>query len=456
MRPNGRSIRQRNLLNWHREEETGYEEGKKRIPFKMEGTYREEESDSVSIFEQEVSENVSSNNLTLQISVLVNGKLGKMTTEKFVEEDIHMLVKQAIMNAEIVENEDEVFFYDGKGDYQKVKPYKPLMKKLESLDKVAFLKEIEKKAYELDKRVNKVVSTEYGFSRSKLIMRNSLGLNLSKEDFGAYAYTYLSATDGNVNKTASELVSFAKESDFNPEKLAKEAVRKAVEKLGSIDIKSQKTSVVFENKTFSNLLSSIRGIFSAYEIDKGYSKLKVASIGDKIASSKFTLIDNPHLEGGFATVSFDGEGVPTQNKKIVDKGVLKNLFFNLSMANKYETKSTGNGSGGLGTKVFNFYVEKGYVTKSELLKILNNGIYIDKLNGIHAGIDLVSGDFSLGSEGFVVEGGKIGASINQFTISGNLYEMLKEIEEVANDLEFKSSPIGSPSVLVKNITVASS
>ncbi|MFV0627463.1 MAG: TldD/PmbA family protein [Alphaproteobacteria bacterium] len=419
-------------------------------------TYRESESDSISVFEQEVNENVSSNNLTLQISVIVNGKLGKMTTEKFVEEDIHMLVKQAIMNAEIVENEDEVFFYDGKGDYKKVRPYEPLMQKLEALDKVEFLKNLEQKAYDLDKRINKVVATEYGFSRDKLIMRNSLGLNLSKESCGAYAYVYLSATDGKLNKTASEVVSFNKEKDFDAEKLAKAAVQKAIAKLGSQDTHSQKTRVVFENKTFANLLSSIRGIFSAYEIDKGYSKLKIESVGKIIASSKLSIIDNPHLDGGFATVSFDGEGVPTQNKKIVDKGVLENLFFNLSMANKYETKSTGNGTGGLGTKPFNFYVEKGYVTKSELLKILNNGIYINGLNGIHAGIDLISGDFSLGAEGFVVEGGKLGSALNQFTISGNVYELLKDVEEVANDLEFKSSPIGSPSILIKNITVASS
>ncbi|MDD4556992.1 MAG: TldD/PmbA family protein [Alphaproteobacteria bacterium] len=419
-------------------------------------TYRESESDSLSVFEQEVSENESSDNLTLQISVIVNGKLGKMTTEKFVEEDIHMLVKQAVMNAEIVENEDEVFFHDGSGDYAKVKPYAPLMDKLEKLDKVAFLKELEAKAYALDKRVNKVVATQYGFSRGKLIMRNSLGLNLSKEEFGAYAYVYLSATDGKLNKTASEVVSFDKESDFNAESLAKKAVEKAVAKLGSVEVKSQKTRVVFENVTFANLLSSILGIFSAYEIDKGYSKLKINSIGKKIASEKFTLIDNPHLEKGFATASFDGDGFPTQNKKIVEKGVLQHLFFNLSMAHKYSTKSTGNGTGGLGTKPFNLYVEKGNITKVELLKVLDSGIYIDRLNGIHAGVDLVSGDFSLGAEGFVVEKGMISNPVNQFTISGNLYCLLEDVEEVADDLEFKSRSIGSPSVLVKNVTIASS
>lgn len=98
--------------------------------------YNEAESDSISVFEQKVLKNTSTNNLTLSLSVIVNGRLGKFVTEKFDDDDINMIVKQAIINAEIVENEDEIFFYDGSGFYKKVSPYKPLLSKLNKLDKV--------------------------------------------------------------------------------------------------------------------------------------------------------------------------------------------------------------------------------------------------------------------------------------------------------------------------------
>lgn len=417
--------------------------------------YSAKESDTISVFEQKVLKNSSSNNLTLSVSVIVNGKLGKFLTEKFDEDDINMMVKQAIMNAEIIDNEDEVFFYDGSGEYAQVKPYFPMLEKLNNIDKVEFLKELERKAYEADKRVNKVVSVSYGFSKTSTILRNSLGLSLSKDTTLANAYIYLSATDGKVSKTGSEVVFFAKEDDFNTDKIVKTAVKDAVSKLGGIDVKSRKTSVVFSNETFADLLDSISSIFSIYSVDKGYSKLK-DKLGEHIASKKVTLIDNPHMKGGFATSAFDSEGVPTTNKEVVKNGVLKTFLYNLSLAHKYKSKSTGNGAGGLHTKVFNFYIDKGHVTKRELLKILSEGVYINDLNGLHAGIDIISGDFSLGAEGFLVEGGKLTKPLNQFTISGNIYNMLHDIEEIGTDLEFKGSNFGSPSVLVKNITVASS
>lgn len=416
--------------------------------------YNAVETDTISVFEQKVLKNSSSNKLSLTISVIVNGKLGKFTTEKFDNNDINMMVKQAIMNAEIIDNEDEVFFYDGKGEYKKVVPYQPVLEKLKNLDKVEFLKELERKSYEADKRINKVVSVNYGFNNYSLIMKNSLGLDLKKENTYANAYVYLSATDGKISKTGSEVTYFAKEEDFDVDKIVKKAVKDATSKLGGVDIKSRKISVVFENNTFADLLDSLSSIFSIYAIDKGYSKLK-DKVGKKIASNKVTIIDNPHLKGGFATTSFDSEGVPTQNKEVVKNGILKTFLYNLSLAHKYNTKSTGNGGGGLYTQVFNFYIEKGHVTKRELLKILSEGVYINGLRGIHAGIDIISGDFSVGAEGFLVESGKIAKPINQFTISGNIYDLLNDIEEIGNDLEFKGSNIGCPSVLINNITIAS-
>ncbi|MDR1694329.1 MAG: TldD/PmbA family protein [Lactobacillaceae bacterium] len=416
--------------------------------------YTEKERETLSVFEQKVLKNDSSNNLSLVLSVLVNGKLGKFSTEKFDESEINSYVKQAIMNAEIIDNEDEVFFHDGSGDYVEVKPYKPLMEKLNKLDKVEFLKEMERKAYEADKRINKVISLAYGYNRSITIMKNSLGLNLQKENITANAYVYLSATNGTSGKTGSDFTAFEKEEDFNADKIVKKAVKKAVSRLGGVNVKSKKTRVVFNNETFGYLLDSISSIFSIYSIDKGYSKLQ-DKVGKKVAGRKLTILDNPHLKGGLATVSFDNEGYPTISKEVIKNGMLKTFLYNLSLAHKYGTKSTGNGAGGLHTRVFNFYVEKGYVTRKELLKILGEGVYIDGLNGIHAGIDIVSGDFSLGAEGFLVEGGKIAKPLNQFTISGNVYELLNNVEEIANDLEFKGSNVGSPSVLVDNITIAS-
>lgn len=202
-------------------------------------------------------------------------------------------------------------------------------------------------------------------------------------------------------------------------------------------------------------MGAIAGIFDAYEVETGRSRLK-GKIGEQIASPLLTIIDNPWLEGGFATVPFDGEGVPTKYKEVVKNGVLQTFLYGLCMADKHGCDSTGNGSGMQEAEIFNFYVQKGALPPETLLRELDNGVYIDKINGLRVGLNTVTGDFSAAAEGFEVKNGKIGRPLKQFTFSGNIYRLLKDIRAVGNDLTFYCSPFGSPSILADNITVVNS
>lgn len=415
--------------------------------------YGESEHNNLQVYEQKVLE--QNNNVAngLNFAVRINGKVGRFSLEEFVEENIDLVISEAVANAKLLECEEDFFFYDGKGEYKKVKPYEPMKNELDKLDKLEFLKTLEKRAYELDERINKVIATRYSLGSGRIIMRNSLGLDLEDSSSWAGASLYVSAKSDEIIKTYGDGVSFDKMEDFNPEILAQQVVKKALARLDCVGVDSQKTSVIFENKTFAAILGNISSMFSSYSVDTGKSKLK-DKIGEKIANEKVTIIDNPWLENGYKTMAFDGEGVPTQYKEIVKNGVLQTFLYGLSMANKYKTSSTGNGTGGLGTKVFNFYLENGDCPKDELLNKLGNGVYIDKLNGLNGGISIVSGDFSMGAEGFLVEKGKITKALSQFTVSGNIYQLLNDVEELGNDLDFDQSPLGSPSVLINNITIA--
>lgn len=415
--------------------------------------YGERENNNLQVYEQKILE--QSNNVAnvLNFAVRINGKIGRFTLEEFSEENVDLVVSEAVANAKLLECDEDFFFYDGKGEYKKVKPYEPMKNELDKLDKLEFLKTLEKRAYELDERINKVIATRYSYSKGRRIMRNSLGLDLEDNGSWAGASLYVSAKSGEVVKTYGNGVSFDKIEDFNPEILVQKVVKKAVARLDCVAVDSQKTAVIFENKTFAAILGNIVGIFSSYQVDIGKSKLK-GKIGEKIANEKITIIDNPWLENGYKTKAFDDEGVPTQYKEVVKNGVLQTFLYGLSMANKYNTQSTGNGTGGLGIKAFNFYLANGDCPKDELLNKLENGVYIDKLNGLNGGISIVSGDFSMGAEGFLVENGKITKTLSQFTISGNIYQLLNDVEELGNDLDFDQSPLGSPSVLINNITIA--
>lgn len=416
-------------------------------------SYQEGESSTIQVYEQQVLEQSNNASNILNFAVRANGKIGRYTTARFEEEDVERVVDEALENALVLECDENFFFYDGKGKYKEVKKHTPLMEELGKLDKTEFLKKLEKLAYEADARINKVIMTKYNYRKGRQIMRNSLGLDIEDNGVWASALLYVSAKENGVVKTYGDGVAFDKEEDFNPKVLVDKVVNKAVSRLNTDDIVSQKTAVIFENSTFASILGSISNIFSAYTVDTGKSKLK-GKTGQAIASPKVTLIDNPWLDNGFATSAFDSEGVPTKYKELIKDGVLQGFLYGLSMAHKHKAEPTGNGTGGLGSQVFNFYLQNGTMPKVELLKKLGTGIYIDKLNGLNGAVNTVSGDFSMGAEGYQVKEGKLGTYLNQFTISGNIYDLLLDIDEIGNDLDFDMSPLGSPSVLVKNITVA--
>lgn len=429
-----------------------YDEAQKQKLGEFQIKYRREQENSFKIIDGEVSDITNNENAGLVFAVKQNGKIGWCGCSSLDEKNIPFVIAQAVENAEIINESDENFFHDGSGQYQEVKPYQPLKEKFDKLDKFAFAKELEKKAYAKDKRINKVLETGIEYNETTSIIRNSLGLNRHFDESMAIVYIELSAKDGEVVKSSFEMNALAKDEDFDADKLVDEAVRKAVEKLDAEDLQSQKTAVIFENTAFSSMLAFLAQICSAKNVQEKQSQF-AGKLGERVASEVLSVIDDPLLEEGYATVPYDGEGYPTSRKEVIKNGVLKTFLHSLKTAHKDGVKSTGNGNGSGGVKSFNFYVEPGNVSKQELLKELGNGVYIDELTGLHAGFSMVSGDFSFGAVGFLVENGQITKPLNQFTISGNFYQMLKDVRLVADDLLFKVSPIGSPSVLVDGLTL---
>lgn len=416
-------------------------------------SYSLADSEKISWFEGKVDQTGSSEVQNLVLKVKEGKNIGSFSCEELEDENIDLIIAEAVENARIVTSEEENFFHDGSGVYKDVVPYAPLAGELNRLDKKAYLQSVEEKAYALDKRVKKVITLSLSERRKRFIMKNSLGVDLTDESCSAFAFLFVSAEENGVIKTGGYAVAFDKPEDFNPEYLAGKAVQKAVRKLNAQDIVSCKTEVVFENSTFADLLEVFSGIFSAHAVQEKLSQMGGKN-GEKVAADIVTLIDDPLLERGFETRRFDGEGYPSQTTPVVENGILKTCLYNLRTARKDGVKSTGNGSGGRGISFSNFYLKSGKMSKDEVLSKAGNGVYITGLSGLHAGFNSVSGDFSFGAEGFRIENGQIADALNQFTISGNVYTLLKDIAAVGNDLIFDISNFASPCVWVKNLTIS--
>lgn len=416
-------------------------------------SYAQSRFSSLSVFDSKVDKSEFKEAQEVSLDVKIKGKKGSFSCEELEEQNISLIISKAIDNAIIIDDEDESFFHNGEGEYQAVIKPQSLWKELEQLDKQQFLKDLEARAYELDSRIKKVMSCSYGCSETKAIMRNSLGLDLKEDDKSAYAYIYLSAQNGDKVTTGSAVQGFEKIEDFSVDTLAKKAVNEAVAKLEAVDIDSGKKEIVFKNETFGEFLQTIKGVFSANAVQEKHSKL-AGKLGQVVASTKFSLIDDALLPRGYGTRSFDNEGYPSQTNVIIENGELKTFLHNLRTAHKDKVKSTGNGSGGRGVSTGNLYIKPGEKSLDEVLKSVKNGVYLDELKGLHAGFNIVSGDFSFGAGGFMIENGKITEPLNPFTVAGNVYELLKNVEMVANDLDFNFSKYGSPAVWIRNLTIA--
>jgi PmbA protein len=427
----------------------------------MEVYYSAGSSLTLKVFQTELDTYNLSESEGLSLRGVYKGKMGYSYTERVDEASIEQLVRDVVENATIIDSEDEEDIFEGSKEYKKVDSFNLGLSKISEEEKIKFVKKLEEEAFKLDKRIASVQACVFGDGYGETIMSNTKGLFL--EDKSNIAYTYISvvAKEGEDIKTG---LAYRTGNDFNKfiaEEIAKEAVDEALALLGASSVKSGDYKVIIKNSAAADLLEAFTGIFSAEAVQKNLSLLK-GKLNEKIASDKFTLIDDPYMEGGLASKSFDGEGVACKYKKVIDKGVLKTYFHNLKTAKKDGVETTGNASKGsykssIGISPSNFYVEKGERDLNEMIADLDKGILITELQGLHSGLNSISGDFSLAALGYLIEGGKISRPVEQITVAGNYFEMLKNIEETGSDLKFGlpgGAYIGSPSLKIKKLSIA--
>lgn len=412
---------------------------------------------NVSVYKGDIEKYQNSQSGGFCFRGLYEGKMGYYFSENIENPDIESVIENAIENSRILTGEDKEFIFEGSEKYADVNVYNEKLANMSDDEKINAAFEMEKTAQQYDSRIT-VNSSVVASSVSTVYISNTKGLELNEKSNSLMAYVEAMAEDKGETREKGELWIGSDIDEFNPAMIAKNAAEKVISSLGGNSVESGKKKVIIKNEIFADILRCFCGNFYADNVQKGFSLLK-GRIGEKIASDNITIVDNPLLEKGFATTAFDSEGVATYSKNVIEKGVLKTYLYNLKSAAKDGTKSTGNGfkagfKGSVSTSTTNFYIEKGSMTLEEMAEAVGEGLFITDVAGLHSGTNSISGDFSVAAEGFKIEKGKITSPVNQITIASNFYDVLKNIEIIGDDLKFNSSAIGSPSVVIKDISVA--
>ncbi len=388
---------------------------------------------------------------------LKNGRMGYASTEAFDDDAVSQLVLGVVESAELCEDDDPVFLYDGKEDSPELKLTNDELASLEPDVKIARVLELEKAVKGYDERIDKAARNMISTTRHTIRIVNSYGVDRAFTEDMCMMYAQSTAKENGQIATGFYGKGGRSFDVLDAQLIGKEAAKDAVDNLGASQIPSGSYRVVIYRGAMSDLLQTFSGIFSAETAQKGLSLLK-GRIGETIAADTVTIVDDPLLIEGLEARPFDAEGVPSRAHTVVENGVFKTFLHNLKTAHKDGVETTGNAAkagyaGAVHVAPSNFYIKAGEKSFDELLADLGDGVVITEVSGLHAGANPVSGDFSLLSKGYTVKDGKREKPIEQITVAGNFYELLKNACAIANDLDFSLGG-GAPSINVGEMSIS--
>jgi len=303
------------------------------------------------------------------------------------------------------------------------------------------------------KEVKNMIPTSGGFSRniSGFLIMNTSGLLAFKKDTAISGFVDVTTKSGAVSTAYDYDISRQKNVNFKT--VGKNAAELAKKSLKGKKIGAEKLPVIFHPFSFADIIeNTLAPSVDAGNIQKGRSGL-AGRLEEELAHSDLSIVDDGRLPGGISSGAFDDEGTPTQKTKIIKKGVLSAFLYDSDTAGKDNVQSTGNGyrhsySSVPAVDLSNLLIQ---FPTSDVVSETKRGIYINTVIGAHTA-NAISGDFSVeGRNAFLIEGGEL-KPLKSVMISGNVFEMLKNIDGAGNDVR-NVGGIVTPSIRISEMNV---
>jgi len=413
-----------------------------------------QDSRDISVFNGALQNTEISNSCGIGIRIFKNQKPGYASTEKFSKESLSQTLADALSNCEYTESMNidlpEPVAVNGA-----LPTYNPELESVDvnhllntclSIEKLILAESEIKNVPDLGAEI---LSSTTIFANSKGIFfedkRNQFGIGA-----GAVAERNGVVKMGWYGKGGRDFgMVFA-------EQISKEVVSRARELLSPKPIKSGKIPIILSKRISANILSIYLPSFYAENAQKGLSRLKEC-LGDKIANEKFSLSSEPLRPDLPGSVLMDSEGIPTAALSIVENGQFESFLYNLESASKENRKSTGHGvrgfSGKAATSFINAVVSLGELSGKEILSIFPKCILINHLEGT-SGCNSVSGEISIGAQGFWCENGVPLHAADNLTISANFFDLLKNIVGIGSEYNDSFSSVKVPSLAISEMAVS--
>lgn len=408
------------------------------------------ESKEIELFDRNVDKNVTSSLERCSIRGAYNGKLANVATENLSDASCREVLELLKDNCMSITSDEPYVIYEGSKRYPKIKRDAKDFSLVSSKTKLDDLYRLNDLVKELDNRITNI-NVSYSEEKETTRLINSKGLDLKKSfSFGFMVADVVMKDEEDVRDEFGYQLKLDY-NDFNVEELAKEIVTRLQKKLHPVQIESKNYPVILENKMVISLLNAFTSMFSSEAALRNMTLLK-GKEGQKIASDLITLVDDPLYEKGVFQHSFDNQGVACYKKSLIEKGVFQTLLYDLKTAKMFNTKPTGNSFGGISPT--NLCLECGSTSLEDMASTIKDGLLITSLQGLHAGLNPVSGDFSAQASGFRIEQGKITYPVSLIVVSGNFLKLLQDVIIVGNDEFISYNGVSAPSIKIRELSVS--
>jgi PmbA protein len=306
--------------------------------------------------------------------------------------------------------------------------------------KVALALELERATRHADPRIRQVSSADYADSRVEVALVSTTGISSYRRRTNAFLSVDAIVGEGADTQTGTGFSVGRGPSDLVPDEAMDDAVLRSTRMLGAQKAHSTHCTVVFDQRVASTLLGVVASALSGEALVKGRSFF-AGRVSEPVAAPTVTLVDDPTDARAYGAATHDGEGLACRRNVLIADGVLRTFVFDTVSARRAGTASTGSamrggfaGTPSAGCRAL--VLTPGANDLDAILRSVGQGLYVQSVTGIHSGVNPVSGDFSVGAEGLLIQDGALGQPVREVTVASTLQRMLQSVVEIGSDLRW--------------------
>lgn len=410
---------------------------------------------SIEVINGQVDTLKQAEEMGLGVRVINNGRIGFAFTSDLSDQAIKGILEDAVNISAYTEKDQYNILPQGRFNYQAMQIYDDDINRVSLEEKIAVAREAESAARSLDPRVSIVERAGYEDTEYTAVVMNTHGVCGSARANLCGSYIFLVAEENGDAQNGFSMMLNRRIKELDPQAIGREAAQDALRSLNARTIGTARMPCIMEPYVATRFLSIIAATVDADAVQKGKSMF-AGKEGQVMASAAVSLYDDALFEYGVASFPFDGEGVPSQRNMVIEDGILNGFLYDTYTAAKAGKVSTGNGQrasfrGLPGVGTTNFMMKPGSRTPAQLIADIEKGFYITEVMGMHTA-NPISGDFSVGAAGLMIENGQLTYAVRGMTIAGNLADFLRDIDAAGNNLRFYGGK-ASPTIRLKSLSI---